>query len=147
MDGFFALAYPWVKAFHIMAVISWMAGLFYLPRLYVYHAEREARPEPVQSFEIMEEKLLRVIMNPAMIASWLAGLTLVLTPGIVVWSEIWPWTKAAGLIGMTWFHMWLAGQRKAMLRGQILRGRSYRMMNEVPTLLMILIVLSVVVKF
>lgn len=147
MDGFFALAYPWVKAFHIMAVISWMAGLFYLPRLYVYHAEREARPEPVQSFEIMEEKLLRVIMNPAMIASWLAGLTLVLTPGIVVWSETWPWTKAAGLIGMTWFHMWLAGQRKAMLRGQILRGRSYRMMNEVPTLLMILIVLSVVVKF
>ncbi|MDM7256148.1 MAG: CopD family protein [Paracoccus sp. (in: a-proteobacteria)] len=147
MDGFLALAYPWVKAFHIMAVISWMAGLFYLPRLYVYHAEREARPEPVQSFEIMEEKLLRVIMNPAMIASWLAGLTLVLTPGIVVWSEIWPWTKAGGLIGMTWFHMWLAGQRKAMLRGQILRGRSYRMMNEVPTLLMILIVLSVVVKF
>lgn len=147
MDGFLALAYPWVKAFHIMAVISWMAGLFYLPRLYVYHAEREARPEPVASFEIMEEKLLRMIMNPAMIASWLAGLALVLTPGIVVWSDIWPWTKLIGLIGMTWFHMWLASQRKALLRGEILRGRTYRMMNEVPTLLMILIVLSVVVKF
>ncbi|QRZ13057.1 CopD family protein [Paracoccus methylovorus] len=148
MTDFLPLAYPWVKALHVMAVISWMAGLFYLPRLFVYHAERgHTGQEPVQSFQIMEDKLLRMIMNPAMIVTWIAGLALVLTPGIVDWTMIWPWTKAAGVLGMTWFHMWLAGQRKALLRGQALSGRRYRMMNELPTLFMVVIVLSVIVKF
>lgn len=151
MTGLLSLAYPWVKALHIMAVIAWMAGLFYLPRLYVYHAERGKGAgegtEPVASFVIMEEKLLRVIMNPAMIVTWVAGLALVATPGIVDWSSVWPWTKAAAVLGMSGFHMWLAGQRKALLAGQGTTGRRYRMMNEVPTLLMVVIVLSVVVKF
>ena len=148
MSDFLSLSYPWIKAFHVMAVISWMAGLFYLPRLFVYHAERgQNGGEPAQSFQIMEEKLLRMIMNPAMVVTWLAGLALVLTPGIVVWSDLWPWSKAAGVLGMTWFHMWLAGQRKALARGQGLTGRRYRMMNELPTLLMIVIVLSVFIKF
>lgn len=148
MTEFLYLAYPWIKAFHVMAVISWMAGLFYLPRLFVYHAERgQDGAEPAQSFQIMEDKLLRLIMNPAMIATWLAGLVLVLTPGIVDWSQIWPWTKAVGVLGMTWFHMWLAGQRKALQQGHGLGGRQYRMMNEVPTLLMALIVLSVIVRW
>lgn len=148
MGDLLALYYPWVKAFHVMAVLSWMAGLFYLPRLFVYHAERGLDgAEPMTSFIIMEEKLLRVIMNPAMIASWLAGLALVLTPGIVDWSMIWPWTKAVSVIGMTWFHMWLAGQRRHLAQGISLGGRRYRMMNEVPTLLMVVIVLSVIVKF
>ncbi|WP_306753485.1 CopD family protein [Paracoccus actinidiae] len=139
--------YPYAKAFHVMAVISWMAGLFYLPRLFVYHAERGGTPEPAGSFTIMEDKLLRLIMNPAMIATWLSGLTLVLTPGIVDWSMVWPWTKAAGVLGMTWFHMWCAGQRRALVAGRGHLGRRYRMMNEVPTLLMAVIVLSVIVKF
>ncbi len=148
MTDFLPLAYPWIKALHVMAVLSWMAGLFYLPRLFVYHAERgHLGQEPVQSFRIMEDKLLHLIMNPAMIVTWIAGLALVLTPGIVDWTMIWPWSKAAGVLGMTWFHMWLAGQRKALLLGQGLSGRRYRMMNEVPTLLMVLIVLSVIVKF
>lgn len=148
MTDFLSLAYPWIKALHVMAVISWMAGLFYLPRLFVYHAERgQDADEPVQSFQIMEAKLLRMIMNPAMIVTWLAGLALVLTPGIVDWGALWPWTKAAGVLGMTWFHMWLAGQRRALLDGHGLVGRRYRMMNEVPTLLMIVIVLSVIVRF
>lgn len=148
MTDFLSLAYPWIKSLHVMAVISWMAGLFYLPRLFVYHAERAGiGDEPVQSFEIMEKKLLRMIMNPAMIVSWGAGLALVLTPGIVDWTMIWPWSKALGVIGMTWFHMWLAGQRKALLQGKGLSGRSYRMMNELPTLFMAVIVLSVIVKF
>ncbi|MFI0396438.1 CopD family protein [Paracoccus jiaweipingae] len=148
MGDLLALSYPWVKSFHVMAVLSWMAGLFYLPRLYVYHAERGlSGAEPAESFRIMEDKLLRVIMNPAMIASWLAGLALVLTPGIVDWSMVWPWTKGASIIGMTWFHMWLAGQRRRLAQGISLSGRRYRMMNEVPTLLMIVIVLSVIVKF
>ncbi len=148
MTDFLSLAYPWIKALHVMAVISWMAGLFYLPRLFVYHAERGgSAAEPVQSFQIMEEKLLRVIMNPAMIVTWAAGLALVLTPGIVDWGALWPWSKAAGVLGMTWFHMWLAGQRRALLAGKGLSGRRYRMMNEVPTLLMVVIVLSVIVRF
>ena len=148
MSEFLSLAYPWVKSLHVMAVISWMAGLFYLPRLFVYHAERgQNGSEPAQSFAIMEEKLLRMIMNPAMIVTWLAGLALVLTPGVVVWSDLWPWSKAAGVLAMTWFHMWLAGQRKALSRGQGLSGRRYRMMNELPTLFMVVIVLSVIVRF
>jgi putative membrane protein len=148
MTDFLSLAYPWVKSLHVMAVISWMAGLFYLPRLFVYHAERgQNGAEPAASFDIMEEKLLRMIMNPAMVVTWLAGLALVLTPGVVVWSDLWPWSKAAGVLGMTWFHMWLAGQRKALARGQGLSGRRYRMMNELPTLFMVVIVLSVIVRF
>ena len=148
MSDFLSLAYPWVKSLHVMAVISWMAGLFYLPRLFVYHAERGDRgEEPAASFRIMEDKLLRMIMNPAMIVSWICGIALVLTPGIVDWSMIWPWTKAAAVLGMTWFHMWLAGQRRALAAGHGLSGRSYRMMNELPTLLMVVIVISVIVKF
>jgi putative membrane protein len=142
-------AYLWIRAFHIMAVIAWMAGLFYLPRLYVYHVERvQTGSETDALFQTMEEKLLRVIMNPSMIAAWTLGLLLVLTPGVVQWWAIWPWTKLAALLGMTWFHMWLAARRRDFIAGRNrLTGRQYRMMNEVPTLLMVVIVLSVVVKF
>ncbi len=148
MTDFLSQAYPWVKSLHIMAVISWMAGLFYLPRLFVYHAERgQTGGEPAASFQIMEEKLLRMIMNPAMVVTWIAGLALVLTPGVVNWGDLWPWTKAAGVLAMTWFHMWLAGQRKALARGRGLSGRRYRMMNELPTLFMVVIVLSVILRF
>jgi putative membrane protein len=87
-------------------------------------------------------------MNPGMIASWLFGLMLVFTPGIVDWSTIWPWTKAVAVLGMTWFHMWCAKERKALADGSADRtGRYYRMMNEVPTIFMIVIVSSVIVKF
>lgn len=144
-----ALAYPWIKAFHIMAVIAWMAGLFYLPRLFVHHVE-QTTPDSSQAetFAMMERKLLRAIMNPAMIATWLAGLALVFTPGIVDWSMVWPWTKAAAVLAMTWFHHWLGRRRKELAAGTFSRsGRTFRMMNEVPTVLMIVIVLSVVVKF
>lgn len=150
MTDLLAMLYPWVKALHIMAVLTWMAGIFYLPRLFVYHVERgkTGAEEPAASLVIMEGKLLRYIMNPSLIAVWLFGLMLVFTPGIVDWSSIWPWTKAAGVLAMTWFHMWLAARRKELAAGTDSRtGRSYRMMNELPTLLMIVIVLSVVLKF
>ena len=148
MEDLLGAIYPWMKALHIMAVLSWMAGLFYLPRLFVYHAERGlAEGEPRLSLVIMEEKLLRVIMTPAMVVTWIAGLCLVLTPGIVEWSLGWPWVKGAAVIAMTWFHHWLGQQRRALHDGRSLSGRRYRMMNEVPTLLMVLIVVSVVVKF
>ncbi|MFC0811905.1 CopD family protein [Paracoccus panacisoli] len=149
ISDWLATLYPWIKSFHVMAVISWMAGLFYLPRLYVYHAERGrgAGVEPDDSFAVMEFKLLRVIMGPASIATWIAGLALVFTPGIVDWSMVWPWTKGASVIAMTLFHHWLMIQRRRLAAGQGLTGRQYRMMNEVPTLLMVVIVLSVIVKF
>lgn len=140
--------YPYVKALHVMAVLSWMAGLFYLPRLFVHHAERGMDgDEPGRSFAIMEDKLLRVIMRPAMIVVWISGLCLVLTPGIVDWSLSWPWVKAGCVLAMTWFHGWCARQRRSLLYGDSLGGRRYRIMNEVPTLLMILIVLSVILKY
>lgn len=142
--------YPWTKTLHVISVISWMAGIFYLPRLYVYHAERVSQgiPEAEEMFRTMERKLLRGIMNPAMIATWFFGLCLVFTPGIIDWSMAWPWTKAASVLGMTWFHHWLSARRKEFALGQNRRpGRTYRLMNEVPTLLMVLIVASVIVKF
>ena len=142
-------AYLWIKAFHVMAVIAWMAGLFYLPRLYVYHVEQVGSGNATDTlFQTMEEKLLRIIMNPAMIAAWVLGILLVLVPGVVYWGAIWPWTKLAALIAMTWFHMWLAARRKDFVAGRNrLSGRQFRMMNEVPTVLMVIIVLSVFLKF
>ena len=141
--------YPWVKALHVIAVVAWMAGLFYLPRLFVYHAERaKAGDEMDALFQTMERRLLKGIMNPAMIAAWIFGLALVMTPGIVDWSLVWPWTKAGSVCLMTWFHIWLGQRRKEFAAGSnVLSGRRYRMMNEVPTLLLIIIVTSVIVKF
>lgn len=149
MGDFLAETYPWVKFLHVISVISWMAGLFYLPRLFVYHAEEAGSGTQSDAlFQIMERRLLRAIMNPAMIATWIFGLMLVMTPGIVDWSMVWPWTKAASVVAMTWFHMWLAARRKDFAAGlNQLTGRRYRMMNEVPTLLMLVIVASVIVKF
>jgi len=139
--------YPWIKALHIMAVISWMAGLFYLPRLFVYHVERGTCPEMTATFKVMEDKLLRVIMNPAMITAWATGLTMAAMPWVLDLGAIWPYSKFAALIGMTWFHMWCAKRRRIFEGdGNTLTGRQYRMMNEVPTLMMVIIVISVVVK-
>ena len=101
-----------------------------------------------EMFCTMERRLLRAIMNPAMIATWIFGLMLVFTPGIVEWSSIWPWTKLLGVLAMTWFHHWLGLRRKEFLRGEnTLTGRRYRLMNEVPTVFMVLIVISVIVRF
>lgn len=148
MTDFLLDLYPWTKALHVISVIAWMAGLFYLPRLFVYHAENiDAGSETDQLFQTMEVRLLRAIMNPAMIATWVFGLSLVFTPGLVSWAELWPWTKAAAVLGMTWFHHWLGYRRKEFLRGENTRsGRTYRIMNEVPTILLIVIVISVTVR-
>ena len=145
---YLAVAYPWTKSLHVISVIAWMAGLFYLPRLFVYHAERiETGSETDAMFQTMEYRLLRAIMNPAMIATWVFGLALVFTPGVVYWGDVWPWMKAAAVLIMTWFHHWLALRRKEFVRGENTRsGRSYRIMNEVPTLLLIIIVVSVVAR-
>jgi putative membrane protein len=141
--------YLWIKAAHIISVIAWMAGLFYLPRLYVYHVERaDLGLATLETFAVMERRLLKAIMNPAMIATWVFGLALVGIPGVVDWSMAWPWVKAASVIAMTIFHMWLGGARKRLADGSNrLTGRDFRIANEVPTLLLIAIVISVIVKF
>ena len=149
LQDILASAYPWTKSLHIISVISWMAGLFYLPRLFVHHAEKtDQTGEMHDTFRMMEQKLLRVIMNPAMISTWVFGLGLVLTPGVVDWGSAWPWVKAGAVVIMTWFHHWLGRRRKDFMNGaNTLEGRTYRLMNEVPTVLMIVIVISVVVKY
>ncbi|MCI2394669.1 CopD family protein [Aliiroseovarius sediminis] len=149
MGEFLADIYFWTKSLHIVSVIAWMAGIFYLPRLFVYHVEVVGSGNETDDlFQTMERRLLKAIMNPAMISTWLFGLLLVMTPGIVDWMMIWPWTKAVSIIAMTWFHMWLAARRKEFVAGtNTLAGRRYRIMNEVPTLLMLVIVFSVVLKF
>ncbi|MGB5559544.1 MAG: protoporphyrinogen oxidase HemJ [Paracoccaceae bacterium] len=148
MTDFLITAYPWTKSLHVISVIAWMAGIFYLPRLFVYHVEAiDAGSTTDSLFQIMERRLLRAIMNPAMIATWVFGLMLVFTPGIVDWSEVWPWTKAAAVLILTWFHHWLAKRRKDFIAGtNTVSGRSYRMMNEVPTVLLIVIVVSVIAR-
>lgn len=149
MGDFLATWYLWIKALHVISLIAWMAGLFYLPRLYVYHVEQVVAGSPTDSmFLTMERRLFTAIMNPASIATWVFGLALVFTPGVVSWDQVWPWTKAASVLGMTWFHHWLGWRRKDFMNGRNrLSGRNYRLMNELPTLLMIVIVLSVIVKF
>ena len=140
--------YPWLKAGHIISVISWMAGIFYLPRLFVHHSEKVEVPSQTDRlFSIMESKLLKVIMTPAMLTTWGFGLSLAVIPGVLDWSDIWPWVKLISIIAMTWFHFLLAKwQRDFELGDNQLTGKTYRIINEVPTVLLLVIVIMVVVR-
>ncbi|MFQ5565469.1 MAG: protoporphyrinogen oxidase HemJ [Paracoccaceae bacterium] len=148
ISEFLSAAYPWSKALHVMSVIAWMAGLFYLPRLFVYHAERASAPgELSETFKVMERKLLKLIMNPASIATWVFGLMLVATPGIIDWSEPWVQVKAALVVALTVYHHALVRWQRAFAEDRNRRsGRFYRCANEVPTLLMIGIVMMAIVR-
>jgi len=148
LGDFLSTVYPWTRALHVISVIVWMAGLFYLPRLFVYHAERAAEPgELRETFKVMEHKLLKFIMNPASIATWVFGLMLVLTPGVIDWSEPWVHVKAALVLAMTVYHHALVRWWAAFAEDRNRRsGRFYRLANEVPTLLMIGIVVMVMAR-
>jgi putative membrane protein len=146
MAEFLFSIYPWVKAAHVISVIAWMAGLFYLPRLFVHNAEQGDKGH-AELLTMMQGKLLKVIMGPAMGAAWLFGLTMVLTPGVVDWSAWWPWFKAAAVLAMSAFHGWCQARQREFEAGTNTRtGRSYRIMNEVPTVLVVVIVVSVIVR-
>ena len=138
-------AYLWMKAFHIVAVIAWMAGIFYLPRLFVYHAGATPGSETSATFKVMERRLYSAIMTPAMIATWLAGLALA-TSGHL-WTTPWFLAKLAVVGAMTYFHVWLGRRLRdfAADRNRI-SARTYRLANELPTLLVIVIVVLVVVR-
>lgn len=139
--------YPWVKSLHIISVISWMAGMLYLPRLYVYHADAEVGSDKSETFKIMERRLLRGIINPAMILTFIFGGLLLLTPGIIHWGDYWIWLKLALVLGMGAFHGNLSRWRREFESDSNTRSvKFYRMVNEIPTVLMIFIVILVVVK-
>lgn len=137
--------YPWLKAFHIVAVIAWMAGMLYLPRLYVYHCETQPGTPEYERFVVMERKLLRVIIDPAMGAVWILGLTLAYT--LDVWMEGWFHLKLLLVIIMSGVHGMLSRYRRDFEQGKNTKTqRFYRIINEVPAVLMALIVILVVVK-
>ncbi len=144
----FLLPYhDWVLVGHIVSVISWMAGMFYLPRIFVYHAERATPGSELDKvFQVMERKLLKLIMTPAMIASWVFGLVL-LFMGVFDFSQAWSWIKIVAVILMSGMHGWLAVRCREFAEGRNVRsGRTYRLANEVPTVLMLIIVIMVVVR-
>ena len=148
VGDFLASAYPWTKALHVISVISWMAGLLYLPRLFVYHAEQApAGGEASETFKAMERKLLKFIMNPASIATWFFGVALVATPGVVDWSAPWVHVKAALVVAMTAYHHALVRWWRAFAQDRNRHGgRFFRIWNEVPAVLMIGIVIMVIVR-
>ena len=140
--------YLWVKAFHIVAVISWMAGLLYLPRLFVYHSQCDETGDLNETFKIMERRLLKAIMTPAMIVSWILGLTLLLVFKVVTAeSSGWFYAKFSLVIVLSIFHMYLARLVRCFAEGKNQHdARFYRLINEVPTVLMIGIVVLVIVR-
>jgi putative membrane protein len=137
--------YDWIKAAHIVSVIAWMCGMLYLPRLYVYHARATKGSELSETFKVMERRLLRGIINPAMIAAWILGLSLAWQGNH--WAEHWFHAKLTLLVGMQLVHAGLARWRRAFANdANVHTDRFYRFINEVPTLLLIGIVVLAVVK-
>jgi putative membrane protein len=139
------MSYAWVKAFHLIAVISWMAGMLYLPRLFVYHSETQKGSIQSDTFKIMERRLLKAIINPAMIVTWILGLVLIWQGGWI--TSGWLHAKFLLVIALSGVHGFLSKTVREFAADRNLRpARFYRMLNEVPTVLMIVIVILVIVK-
>jgi putative membrane protein len=140
-----SISYDWIKALHIIAVIAWMAGMLYLPRLFVYHCEAPAGSKQSETFKVMEWRLLKIIINPAMTATWIFGLWLVWLGG---WHLApWMWLKFAAVLAMSGLHGFLVGRvRDFAADRNTYSQKFYRIINEIPAVLMILIVILVVVK-
>jgi putative membrane protein len=138
-------AYLWLRAFHVISFVAWMAGLFYLPRLYVYHTQKAPGSDAAETFAVMERKLLRIIMNPAMIATIATGALLIWLTGS--WVAGWLHAKLLLVVGLLAFHMALARWRGQFAAGRNVHSeRFYRIVNEAPTVLLIGIVILAVVK-
>ena len=140
-------AYPWIKALHIVSVIAWMAAMLYMPRLFVYHAAAEIGSIQSETFKVMERRLARAIMLPAMIATLLFGGLLLSTPGIVDWHQGWLHAKLGLVLALLVLQHFFSAWRRAFAEDRNRHSaRFYRMINEVPTVAMIAIVILVVVK-
>jgi putative membrane protein len=147
LSGWLAAAYPWVKSAHILAIIAWMAGLLYLPRLFVYHAMAPVGSDRSEIFKVMERRLLRGIMIPAMTAALAFGLVLAATPGIVDWHRGWIWAKLALVAALVFCHGALTHWRRAFAEDRNRHSpRFFRIVNELPMVALIGIVILVVVK-
>lgn len=147
MSDFLIQAYLWIKACHLISVIAWMAGLLYLPRLFVYHSQSLPGSPQSQTFIVMEQKLLRIIMLPAMTCSYLFGIMLISIPGVINWSAGWVHLKLGCVFLLTGFHHVLGKYARAFAADRRIRSESFfRMINEVPTILMIVIVIMAIVR-
>ena len=136
----------WIKALHVISVIAWMAGMLYLPRLFVYHCDAETGSKQSETFKVMERRLYRGITTPAMIAAYIFGLIMIFY-GLVDWGSIWPWVKAVMVLAMSGIHGFYGRLLKDFAHDRNQRpAKFYRILNEVPTLLMIVIVIMVIVK-
>ena len=147
MLGLSGTVLAWIKAFHVISIIAWMAGLLYLPRLFIYHAREAPGSRTSETFKLMERRLLRAIMNPAMIASFVFGGLMLAELGAGGWFLGWLLAKLACVAGLVVLHMKMAGWRKDFAADRNRRPEKfYRVANELPTLLMIAIVILAVVK-
>lgn len=143
--GLFAVT--WVKALHVISVIAWIAGMMYLPRLFVYHTGAETGSIQSETFKVMERRLYRGIITPAMILTWVFGLAMVATPGIVDWSQGWPWVKAVAVLLLTGIHGYYGRQVRNFAADKNERPHGFwRVVNELPFVLVIIIVIMVIVK-
>ena len=134
------------KSLHIIAVISWMAGLLYLPRIFVYHAEASHFSQ-IEVFKIMEKRLYNFIMMPAMILSWLFGLLLIHSLGLSIFSELWMQIKGAAILILSHYHFYLGKQIRLFVENNNKKtSKFFRIINEIPTILLITIVIVVVFK-
>ena len=139
--------YEWVKALHVISVIAWMAGMMYLPRLFVYHAQSVVGSEQAETFKVMERRLYRGIIRPAMLATWFFGLWLAFGLGIVDFSMGWMWLKAAMVLALSAVHGWYGLLLRAFLQDRNTRPHTfYRAINEIPFVMAIVIVIAVIVK-
>lgn len=137
----------WFKALHLIAMVAWMAGMLYLPRLYVYHADTEPGSPQSETFKVMERRLLRAIVNPAMIAAWVFGALMLWNLSPDIWSQGWIWVKLAMLLGLGVMHGLFSRWRREFEQDKRLRpARTYRIANEVPTVMLIVIVIMAVVR-
>lgn len=137
--------YPWIKALHIISVIAWMAGMLYLPRLYVYHADVPVGSPQSETFKVMERRLLRAIVNPAMMATWLFGLILLVQ--YELYSQPWMHAKLVLVVILSVVHGFFARWRRDFAADRNRRpARFYRVANEIPTLILVLVVILAVVK-
>jgi len=135
------------KSFHLIAVISWMAGLLYLPRIFVYHVENSEKKETIEVFEVMEKRLYFYIMRPAMILSWLFGIILIYINGIDIFSQLWIHIKLGLVVLLTIYHEYLGVCLKLLkLKTNTRSARFFRIINEVPTIILIFIILIVIFK-
>ena len=140
-------SYLLFKSLHLIAVISWMVGLLYLPRIFVYHVENLEKKEAIEIFKIMERRLYFYIMRPAMIATWLFGVILIYINGLDIFSQLWMNIKLALVIFLTIYHEYLGICLKSLkLKTNTKTSKFFRIINEVPTIILILIIFIVIFK-